>query len=169
MLIGCLSSCLFVIGQKLLDSLADTWDFFFCDVLSMLQAIFYPVQVHTHCREHTTMLILSQQNCVLTHVCVSSGKRAISASAGSASLQKHHHPQPETGRGSVSTPSQSPSFYHTDVANTTGTHTHKHTSYLSFPFVSLTLSPHTHLALINKHLLMLSGEEEEGKWQQMED
>uniref|UniRef100_A0A3Q3M1U9 Proline rich 5a (renal) n=1 Tax=Mastacembelus armatus TaxID=205130 RepID=A0A3Q3M1U9_9TELE len=31
-------------GQKLLDSLADTWDFFFCDVLSMLQAIFYPVQ-----------------------------------------------------------------------------------------------------------------------------
>nr|XP_057933912.1 proline-rich protein 5-like isoform X2 [Doryrhamphus excisus] len=31
-------------GQKLLDTLADTWDFFFCDVLSMLQAIFYPVQ-----------------------------------------------------------------------------------------------------------------------------
>ncbi|KAF7670033.1 hypothetical protein LDENG_00074200 [Lucifuga dentata] len=31
-------------GQKLLDSLANTWDFFFCDVLSMLQAIFYPVQ-----------------------------------------------------------------------------------------------------------------------------
>lgn len=31
-------------GQKLLDSLADTWDFFFGDVLSMLQAIFYPVQ-----------------------------------------------------------------------------------------------------------------------------
>ncbi|XP_065807646.1 proline-rich protein 5 isoform X1 [Labrus bergylta] len=31
-------------GQKLLDSLADTWNFFFCDVLSMLQAIFYPVQ-----------------------------------------------------------------------------------------------------------------------------
>ncbi|CAF95724.1 unnamed protein product, partial [Tetraodon nigroviridis] len=31
-------------GQKLLDSLADTWDFFFCDVLTMLQAIFYPVQ-----------------------------------------------------------------------------------------------------------------------------
>lgn len=31
-------------GQKLLDSLADTWDFFFCDVLSMLLAIFYPVQ-----------------------------------------------------------------------------------------------------------------------------
>lgn len=33
-------------GQKLLDSLAETWDFFFCDVLSMLQAIFHPVQVH---------------------------------------------------------------------------------------------------------------------------
>lgn len=33
-----------VTGQKLLDTLADTWDFFFCDVLSMLQAIFYPVQ-----------------------------------------------------------------------------------------------------------------------------
>ncbi|XP_077400502.1 proline-rich protein 5-like [Vanacampus margaritifer] len=31
-------------GQKLLDSLADTWDFFFGDVLSMLQAIFCPVQ-----------------------------------------------------------------------------------------------------------------------------
>uniref|UniRef100_A0A673I107 Proline-rich protein 5-like n=1 Tax=Sinocyclocheilus rhinocerous TaxID=307959 RepID=A0A673I107_9TELE len=31
-------------GQKLLDSLAEMWDFFFCDVLSMLQAIFYPVQ-----------------------------------------------------------------------------------------------------------------------------
>ncbi|XP_051917705.1 proline-rich protein 5a [Hippocampus zosterae] len=31
-------------GQKLLDSLAETWDFFFCDVLSMLQAIFHPVQ-----------------------------------------------------------------------------------------------------------------------------
>lgn len=36
-------------GQKLLDSLAETWDFFFCDVLSMLQAIFHPVQVH-ECR-----------------------------------------------------------------------------------------------------------------------
>ncbi|XP_050964093.1 proline-rich protein 5 isoform X2 [Labeo rohita] len=31
-------------GQKLLDSLAETWDYFFCDVLSTLQAIFYPVQ-----------------------------------------------------------------------------------------------------------------------------
>ncbi|KAK5867563.1 hypothetical protein PBY51_012038 [Eleginops maclovinus] len=31
-------------GQRLLDSLAETWNFFFCDVLSMLQAIFYPVQ-----------------------------------------------------------------------------------------------------------------------------
>nr|XP_029523744.1 proline-rich protein 5 isoform X1 [Oncorhynchus nerka] len=31
-------------GQKLLDSLAETWDFFFCDVLNMLQAIFHPVQ-----------------------------------------------------------------------------------------------------------------------------
>lgn len=37
---------LFIPGQKLLDSLAETWDFFFCDVLSMLQAIFHPVQVH---------------------------------------------------------------------------------------------------------------------------
>lgn len=33
------------IGQKLLDSLAETWDFFFSDVLPTLQAIFYPVQV----------------------------------------------------------------------------------------------------------------------------
>lgn len=32
-------------GQKLLDCLAETWDFFFCDVLSTLQAVFYPVQV----------------------------------------------------------------------------------------------------------------------------
>uniref|UniRef100_A0A8D0BJD3 Proline rich 5 n=1 Tax=Salvator merianae TaxID=96440 RepID=A0A8D0BJD3_SALMN len=31
-------------GQKLLDTLAETWDFFFSDVLPMLQAIFYPVQ-----------------------------------------------------------------------------------------------------------------------------
>ncbi|KAM4749445.1 proline-rich protein 5 [Rhinophrynus dorsalis] len=31
-------------GQKLLDSLAEIWDFFFSDVLPMLQAIFYPVQ-----------------------------------------------------------------------------------------------------------------------------
>nr|XP_055046988.1 proline-rich protein 5 isoform X1 [Misgurnus anguillicaudatus] len=31
-------------GQKLLDSLSETWDFFFCDVLSTLQAVFYPVQ-----------------------------------------------------------------------------------------------------------------------------
>ncbi|XP_052399346.1 proline-rich protein 5 [Carassius gibelio] len=31
-------------GQKLLDSLAETWDFFFCDVLTMLLAIFHPVQ-----------------------------------------------------------------------------------------------------------------------------
>nr|XP_045007465.1 proline-rich protein 5 isoform X1 [Jaculus jaculus] len=31
-------------GQKLLDSLAETWDFFFGDVLPTLQAIFYPVQ-----------------------------------------------------------------------------------------------------------------------------
>lgn len=33
-------------GQKLLDSLAETWDFFFSDVLPTLQAIFYPVQVY---------------------------------------------------------------------------------------------------------------------------
>uniref|UniRef100_A0A8C7VYM7 Proline rich 5a (renal) n=1 Tax=Oncorhynchus mykiss TaxID=8022 RepID=A0A8C7VYM7_ONCMY len=31
-------------GQKSLDSLAETWDFFFCDVLNTLQAIFHPVQ-----------------------------------------------------------------------------------------------------------------------------
>ena len=37
-----------IIGQKLLDSLAETWDFFFGDVLSMLQAIFHPVQVRKH-------------------------------------------------------------------------------------------------------------------------
>ncbi|MGH0118816.1 UNVERIFIED_CONTAM: hypothetical protein FKN15_056203 [Acipenser sinensis] len=38
------TTCGKVVGQKLLDSLADTWDFFFSDVLPMLQAIFYPVQ-----------------------------------------------------------------------------------------------------------------------------
>lgn len=44
------SFCSFVIhtGQKLLDSLAETWDFFFCNVLSMLQAIFHPIQVRNH-------------------------------------------------------------------------------------------------------------------------
>ncbi|KAM8834260.1 LOW QUALITY PROTEIN: proline-rich protein 5-like [Synchiropus picturatus] len=31
-------------GQKLLDSCAETWTFFFGDVLSALQAVFYPVQ-----------------------------------------------------------------------------------------------------------------------------
>ncbi|XP_070362839.1 proline-rich protein 5 isoform X1 [Equus asinus] len=31
-------------GQRLLDSLAETWDFFFSDVLPTLQAVFYPVQ-----------------------------------------------------------------------------------------------------------------------------
>lgn len=35
-------------GQKLLDTLAETWDFFFSDVLPMLQAIFYPVQVKNY-------------------------------------------------------------------------------------------------------------------------
>lgn len=43
--------CVIDAGQKLLDSLAETWDFFFCDVLSMLQAIFHPVQVHDHLKE----------------------------------------------------------------------------------------------------------------------
>ncbi|XP_072408463.1 proline-rich protein 5-like isoform X2 [Chiloscyllium punctatum] len=31
-------------GQKLLDTVAEIWDFFFCDILPMLQAIFFPVQ-----------------------------------------------------------------------------------------------------------------------------
>ncbi|XP_048404513.2 proline-rich protein 5 isoform X1 [Stegostoma tigrinum] len=31
-------------GQKLLDTVAEIWDFFFCDILPMLQAIFCPVQ-----------------------------------------------------------------------------------------------------------------------------
>ncbi|XP_055506177.1 proline-rich protein 5-like isoform X1 [Leucoraja erinacea] len=31
-------------GQKLLDTVAEVWDFFFCDILPMLLAIFYPVQ-----------------------------------------------------------------------------------------------------------------------------
>lgn len=31
-------------GQRLLDSLAETWDFFFSDVLPTLQAVFYPIQ-----------------------------------------------------------------------------------------------------------------------------
>lgn len=40
-------------GQKLLDSLAETWDFFFSDVLPTLQAIFYPVQVSGPCSHGT--------------------------------------------------------------------------------------------------------------------
>lgn len=40
-------------GQKLLDSLAETWDFFFSDVLPTLQAIFYPVQVNGPCSRGT--------------------------------------------------------------------------------------------------------------------
>ena len=32
-------------GQRLLDSLAETLDFFFSDVLPTMQAVFYPVQV----------------------------------------------------------------------------------------------------------------------------
>lgn len=49
---NCLILCYVIdAGQKLLDSLAETWDFFFCDVLSMLQAIFHPVQVHNHLKE----------------------------------------------------------------------------------------------------------------------
>ncbi|XP_078688290.1 proline-rich protein 5-like isoform X3 [Branchiostoma floridae x Branchiostoma belcheri] len=31
-------------GQQLLESLSDIWDYFFCEVLPMLQAIFCPVQ-----------------------------------------------------------------------------------------------------------------------------
>lgn len=41
------TSVFLLLGQKLLDSLAETWDFFFCDVLTMLQAIFHPVQVQS--------------------------------------------------------------------------------------------------------------------------
>lgn len=101
---------------------------------------------YTHRYTHTLTCLYSHiENCI--HVClclcVFSGKGALCASVGSAPLQEHHHPQPETGRGSVSTPSQSPSFYHTDAANTAGSlclylfliishafyliHTHTHT------------------------------------------
>lgn len=111
------------IGQKLLDSLADTWDFFFCDVLSMLQAIFYPVQVHTLQHVHITE---NSPHTNLTDMCVSPGKRAFSAPTRSAPLQEHYHLKSKTGRSSVSTQSQSSSIYNTDAANTTGKHTQKH-------------------------------------------
>lgn len=128
--------CARTIGQKLLDSLADTWDFFFCDVLSMLQAIFYPVQVHKDATH-----IFSMENVVFSSVCVcvSPGKGAVGASVGSAPLQEHHRPQPEAGRGLVSTPSQSSSFHHTDAASTTGSPTRP----LSFHPLSVMLPPPT--------------------------
>jgi len=85
----------------------------------MLQAIFYPVQVHAPIYTLTLMILFTQLYDI--DACVFSGKGAVSASAGSAPLQEHHHPEPEAGRGSFSTTSQSSSFYHTDAANTTGT------------------------------------------------
>lgn len=48
-------------GQKLLDSLAETWDFFFCDVLPMLQAIFHPVQVHNHLKRLCFLVFVAQR------------------------------------------------------------------------------------------------------------
>lgn len=101
-------------------------------------------------------------------VCVSLGKRAVGASVGSAPLQEHHHPQPETGRGSVSTSSQSSSFYHTNAANTTGTHptSHTHTPTSLCLTISHAIS-YTHMfSYTNTHnaWCLVS---EEGKWQQM--
>ncbi|XP_072598251.1 proline-rich protein 5 isoform X2 [Vulpes vulpes] len=65
-------------GQKLLDSLAETWDFFFSDVLPTLQAIFYPVQGGGRGT-------------------LSAGQGAVSAPAGPAALPEHHHPEREAG------------------------------------------------------------------------
>lgn len=87
---------------------------------------------YSYITSHTTLLCW--------HLCMFPGQGAISASVGSAPLQEHHHSQPETGRGSVSTPSQSSSFYNTDAANPTGTPTH--TGLLSF-FLIMRSSPCT--------------------------
>ncbi|XP_035577645.1 proline-rich protein 5 isoform X4 [Canis lupus dingo] len=65
-------------GQKLLDSLAETWDFFFSDVLPTLQAIFYPVQGGGRGT-------------------LSAGQGAVGAPAGPAALPEHHHPEREAG------------------------------------------------------------------------
>lgn len=107
----------FISGQKLLDSLAETWDFFFCDVLSMLQAIFYPVQV---CRFLQTFPGFWQPRRVDCSVSASLGKGAICPSAGASPLPEHHRSQLEAGWGSVPTSSTSPSLHHSDAANTTG-------------------------------------------------
>lgn len=86
---------------------------------------------HSHLLTHIVISLYNSYVDKRVDMCVSLGKGAIGASVGSAPLQEHHHPKPETGRGALSTPGQSSSFYHTDAANTTGTHTlsntqHKH-------------------------------------------
>lgn len=103
-------------------------------------------------------------------VCLSSGKRALSASVGSSSLQEHYHPQPETGWSFVSTPSQSSSFYHTDAANTAGTSVFIFSFSSSFALQSLssTNTPSdTELSQTNIHDWCRV--REEGKLQQMEE
>lgn len=61
--------CVIDAGQKLLDSLAETWDFFFCDVLSMLQAIFHPVQVHKHLESLMVFSFVGEMNNKLNLSC----------------------------------------------------------------------------------------------------
>ncbi|XP_008763944.1 proline-rich protein 5 isoform X2 [Rattus norvegicus] len=66
-------------GQKLLDSLAETWDFFFSDVLPTLQAIFYPVQgkepsvrqlALLHFRNTITLSVKLEDALARSHACV---------------------------------------------------------------------------------------------------
>ncbi len=110
----------------------------------------------THAHTNTPhMLIFSSQNSVLTCACVSAGKGAVSASVGSASLQKHHHAQPQTGRGSVSTPGKSSSFYHSDAANTTGTHISTPFLFLSFYYRSVRFST-SQFGAVNSDLACVS-------------
>lgn len=66
----CFCTCVINVGQKLLDSLAETWDFFFCDVLSMLQAIFHPVQVHNH-QKSLLVFVFAAQRMNFKHFCYS--------------------------------------------------------------------------------------------------
>lgn len=104
-------------GQKLLDSLAETWDFFFCDVLSMLQAIFHPVQVRSRQR---SLLVLSLSSSHFCFFFFSSGEGSLRQTAGSASFQEHHSPEREAGRCPVSATGPRAPLCYTDAAYSAG-------------------------------------------------
>lgn len=110
-------------GQKLLDSLAETWDFFFCDVLSMLQAIFHPVQVHDLPKIQLVFFFFIAVFAVQRIISMSflcAGQGALCPTASSASLQKHHSPECEVRGRPVSTSGPCAPLSHTDAAYSTG-------------------------------------------------